>query len=592
MTGLATHPALAEGWRLHQSGDHVAAAERYHAVLRDQPRNFEAFYLLGLLHGQNGRFDEAQFFTGQAVLLNPMSADALFLRSFALGQLERLEEALGCLDRVLVLNPSMAEALMNRAALLVRLQRFGPAAQDYERLLTMNPEYPFMPGHLLFARLQDCDWRQFDSEQAAIIAGLQASKKIIAPFHAKPLWLSPEQELNCARIWTADQFPPQPALWNGEIYAHERIRIAYISGDFRPHPVALLLAGVFEHHDKTRFETIGVSFGPGAQTDIRARIANSFEHFFDVRSNSDAEAAAMLKDMQVDIAIDLTGFTEGCRATILAQRPAPVQVNFLGFPGTMGADYIDYLIADAIVVPQTEHRFYAENIVTLPGTFMPASCETGSRSFTRAEMGLPDSGFVFCCFNASYKIAPQIFDIWMRLLAQAAGTVLWLGRTNEAGRQNLRREAEVRGVAGERLIFASYVDSASDHRARLKLADLFLDTVPCNAHATAIDALSVGLPVLTCRGPAFAGRVGESLLHAMGAPELIAGSTADYEARALALAHDLQALAALKAKLARNRQTSALFDTAGFTRNLETAYASMWERHQSGLPPAGFAVCP
>ncbi|HXJ02866.1 MAG TPA: tetratricopeptide repeat protein [Micropepsaceae bacterium] len=589
---MANHPVLDEAWRLHQSGDHKRAAELYHSVLREQPGNFDAYYLLGLLHGQEGRFEEAQFFTGEAARLNPMSADAQFMRSYALRRLDRNEEALVCLNRVLALNPSLTEALMNRAAVLVRLQHFAAAVEDYERLLAINPDYPFMLGHLVFARLQDCDWRKFDAERAAAIAGLQASKKIIAPFHAKPLGLSPEQELNCARIWTADQFPPQPPLWNGETYSHQRIRIAYISGDFRPHPVASLLAGVFEHHDKARFETIGVAFGPGAETPMRSRIAASFEHFFDVHSTVDTEVAAMLKKMEVDIAIDLTGFTDGCRAAILAQRPAPVQVNFLGFPGTMGADYIDYLIADAVVVPEADHRFYAEKIVNLPGTFLPAgSAQTASsRVFTRAEMGLPERGFVFCCFNASYKIAPDIFGIWMRLLRDVQGSVLWLGRTNEPARQNLRREAEARGIAGERLIFASYVESAADHLARLKLADLFLDTSPYNAHATALDALSAGLPVLTCRGRAFAGRVGASVLHALGVSELITESLSDYQDLALALARAPSRLGSLKAKLASPGLTAALFDTAGFTRKLEAAYTGMWQRRQSGLPPAGFTV--
>jgi predicted O-linked N-acetylglucosamine transferase (SPINDLY family) len=589
---LSGDSLLAEAWRLHQAGEHERAAALYHSVLQSDPRNFDAFYLLGLLHGQNGRFEEAQHFTGEAARLNPMSADALFMRSYALRRLHRDEEALGCLDRVLALNPALTEALMNRAAVLARLQRFGAAAQDYERLLASNPDYPFMLGHLIFARLQDCDWRKFDAERADAIAGLQASKKIVAPFHAKPLGLSAEQELNCARIWTADQFPERPPLWNGEIYSHPRIRIAYISGDFRPHPVATLLAGVFEHHDKMRFETIGVAFGPGAGTGMRARIARSFEHFFDVNSALDTDVGAMLRKMEVDIAIDLTGFTDGCRAAILSERPAPVQVNFLGFPGTMGADYIDYLIADANVVPNAEHAYYAEKIVNLPGTFLPPSSvpEASTRVFTRTELGLPEQGFVFCCFNASYKIAPGIFDIWMRLLAEVPGSVLWLGRTNEPARQNLRREAQAHGIADERLVFAPYIESGADHLARLRSADLFLDTVPYGAHATACDALLSGLPVLTCRGPAFAGRVGASLLQSVNMPELIANSLADYEVRALALARDAPRLAALKAKLADRQSMSPLFDIGRYTRHLERAYEGMWRRQQEGLPPAEFTV--
>jgi protein O-GlcNAc transferase len=591
VTGLANHPALEEAWRLHRNGEHEGAAELYQSVLRENPWNFDALYLLGLLHGQNGRFDQAQHFTGQALLLNPDSVDALFMRSYALERLSRDQEALLCLDRVIALNPTLAEALLNRAALLARLQRHGASAADYERLLALNREHPFVRGNLLFSKLQECEWRGFESECTAIVAGLRAGKKMIVPFHAKVLSLSPDEELACARNFITDE-PLGPALWQGECYAHDRIKIAYLSGDFRPHPVASQIAGVFEHHDRSRFETMGIAYGPGEGTDMRSRIASGLEHFFDVRSRSDAEVAEMMRRMQVDIAIDLTGYTEGCRPAILARRPAPVQVNFLGFPGTMGADYLDYLIADATVVPAGEHQHYAEKIVTLPDSYLPADSTRaiGTREITRKQEGLPETGFVFCCFNASYKINPAIFDIWMRLLTGVEASVLWVGRANEPTRCNLRRQAETRGVSGDRLVFAEYRESAADHLARLQLAGLFLDTVPYNAHATASDALWTGLPVITCAGSAFAGRVGSSLLHAVGLPELIAPSLDEYENLALALAHDPQALSAIKDKLRCNRGTQPLFDTARFTRNLEIAYAAMVERQRNRLAPEGFAV--
>jgi protein O-GlcNAc transferase len=288
----------------------------------------------------------------------------------------------------------------------------------------------------------------------------------------------------------------------------------------------------------------------------------------------------------------LTGFTDGCRPGILARRPAPVQVNFLGFPGTMGADHLDYLIADAVTVPQSDYRYYAERIVTLPDTFMPADStrQISTPLYTRTEEGLPEEGFIFCCFNAGYKIAPAMFDIWMRLLSHVEESVLWLGRINPGAHGNLKREAEARGITAERLIFAEYRQSAADHLARLRLADLFLDTLPYNAHATASDALWAGLPVLSCRGTGFAGRVGASLLHALGVPELVAESLQDYEALALNFARDPKALLVLKAKIAGNRLTHPLFDTARFTRNLESAYTMMVERQRCGLSPAGITV--
>jgi predicted O-linked N-acetylglucosamine transferase (SPINDLY family) len=276
----------------------------------------------------------------------------------------------------------------------------------------------------------------------------------------------------------------------------------------------------------------------------------------------------------------------------MAHRPAPVQANYLGFPGTMGADFIDYLIADEVVVPTGQHCHYSEKLVTLPGSFMPADSTRaiGSRAFTRTELGLPTNGFVFCCFNASYKITPPIFDSWMRLLETVEKSVLWLGQANDSAKRNLTFEAEARGIAGNRLVFASYLPSAADHLARLKLADLFLDTLPYNAHATAADALWAGLPVLTCMGNRFAGRVAASLLLAIGLPELITDSLDGYEAKARELARDPAATDAIKARLQRNRATHSLFDTARFTRNLEKSFLTMWDRWQRGLPPQSFAV--
>jgi predicted O-linked N-acetylglucosamine transferase (SPINDLY family) len=299
-----------------------------------------------------------------------------------------------------------------------------------------------------------------------------------------------------------------------------------------------------------------------------------------------------MQEIETDIAVDLMGFTEGCRPGIFAHRPAPVQVNYLGFPGTMGADFMDYLIADEIVVPTHQHRHYTENVVTLPDSFMPmdSTRPIGSRVFTRTELGLPADGFVFCSFNASYKITPPMFDSWMRLLENVEGSVLWLGQANDAARRNLRLEAEARGIAGNRLVFASYLPSAADHLARLKLADLFLDTLPYNAHATAADALWAGLPVLTCLGERFAGRVAASLLHAVGLAELVTDSLDAYEAKARQLARDPAALGAIKATLQRNRASHGLFDTIRFTRNLERAYLTIWERRQRGLPAQSFAV--
>jgi protein O-GlcNAc transferase len=362
---------------------------------------------------------------------------------------------------------------------------------------------------------------------------------------------------------------------------------------FRVHPLSFLTAGLFERHDRARFETIAVSLGPDTPTPIRSRVQAAFERFIDVRPSTDREVARMLVEWEVDIAVDLNGFTANARTGIFGLRPAPVQVSYLGYPATMGAPYIDYIVADDEVIPPEHRPYYTEKIVYLPDTYQVSDCDRriAERTPTRAELGLPEQGFVFCCFNNNYKITPTMFDGWMRLLAKVEGSVLWLFEGNAAVSRNLRREAAARGIAPERLVFAQRV-ALDEHLARHRRADLFLDTLPYNAHTTANDALWAGLPVLTCRGTTFAGRVAASLLRAIGLPELITGSLPEYEALALQLATDSALLAGIRDRLARHRDRYPLFDTDRFRRHLEAAYVEMWERYQRAEPPASFAVAP
>jgi predicted O-linked N-acetylglucosamine transferase (SPINDLY family) len=367
--------------------------------------------------------------------------------------------------------------------------------------------------------------------------------------------------------------------------------VAYLSADFHTHATAFLIAELFERHDRTRFEVLGVGFDRDDQSNIRRRLVASFDRFHDMRTQSDLGAARLLYDLEVDIAVDLKGYTQDCRPEILSHRPAPVQVSYLGYPGTM-ADFIDYIIADATVLPFDQEAFYSEKIVHLPETYQVNDRQRriAERAPTRQEAGLPD-GFVFCCFNNNHKITPTIFDVWMRLLKAVPDSALWLLADNAAAEANLRREAQVRDIAPERLVFAGR-QKLDDHLARHRLADLFLDTLPYNAHTTASDALWAGLPVLTCQGQAFAGRVAASLLKAVGLDELVTHSLVDYEAAALRLAHDRLHLGELRMRLGQQRTTSALFDTDRFCGHLEAAYVTMDEIRRRGGHPRNFAVSP
>jgi len=539
------------------------------------------------------RFDEALGAYDRALAVAPDDADGWNGRGLALVDLQRYEPAANSFERALSLRPDFAEALYGYGYALLQLKRHDESIAVHEKLLLLKPDHPYSAGMLLHAKRTACDWKGLEKITETVRAGIRAGRRVTTPYAFIPLSDSEDDNFRCARILVEDKYKPSATpLWRGERYRHERIRLGYFSADFRQHPVSSAIAGIFELHDKQRFETFAFSFGLGDGSAMRARLQTAFDRFLDVTGKTEAEIAGLARSLEIDIAIDLTGFTGEARPGIFSRRPAPVQVNYLGYPATMAAPYYDYIFADAQVIPLERQRHYAEQVVYLPDTYMPADRKrpVAARKPTREQAGLPESGFVFCSFNNSYKLSPAVFDVWMRLLHGVEGSVLWLASANPGALRNLAREAEARGIAAKRLIFAPFVAAQEAHLARLQRADLFLDTWPCNAHTTASDALWAGVPVVTLSGQTFAGRVAGSLLHAIGLPELIADSVPAYEDMALRLARDPAALAALKSRLRENRATHPLFDTARHCRHLERAYTVMCERIQQGAPPRSFAV--
>jgi predicted O-linked N-acetylglucosamine transferase (SPINDLY family) len=397
--------------------------------------------------------------------------------------------------------------------------------------------------------------------------------------------------LRCARRRVQSRVSSAPPLWRGEIWRNDRIRVAYISADFRMHATSYLVTELFELHDRSRFEVVGISLGPDDGSDMRARVVAAFDHFIDVRMTSDLEAAQLLHDLRIDLAVDMQGHQRGARPGILALRPAPIQACYLGFPGTTGADFIDYIVADPIVLPFDRQPYYTEKIVHLPECYQVNDRRRliAPLATTREQAGLPSQGFVFCSFNGDWKITPAVFDIWMRLLQAVEGSVLWLLRDNATAEANLRGEAASRGIDPARLVFAERI-KMEEHLARHRLADLFLDTFPCNAHTTASDALWAGLPLLTTLGETFSGRVAASLLMAVGLSDLVTRSLAEYEVLALRLAREPDRLRRYRDQLRERRPDQPLFDTDRFRRHIEAAYVHMWERWQEGKPPESFAV--
>ncbi|MHB1204494.1 MAG: tetratricopeptide repeat protein [Rhodospirillaceae bacterium] len=608
---------------LSEGGHFTEALAAFDKALILSPRNLDILVNRARVLGKLGRTADELAAYDQALALNPAFAPAHLRRGVALFGLRLYEQALESLDRTLALAPRDEKALEVRgntlmllgrktealasyeAALAIKpsieglfnyghgLRRVGrceEAAKAYAQVLEAAPDHPQAKGYMWASRLYCCDWRNAAAGIDSLVADTMAGRFATSPFVLVQFSNSAEAQLHAAQLFIASRKKPA-APWTPASRDTARIRIAYLSADFQTHATAFLMAGMFEAHDRSKFETIAVSFARDDGGPYRRRLQGAFDRFIDASAMTDAEVIKTLREMPVDIAVDLKGFTNDARPEIFFERTAPLQVSFVGYPGTWGAACMDYIVADPWLIPPEDEKFYSESVVRMPDSYQPndREREIAERMPTRAEVGLPAEGFVFCSFNNSYKILPPVFDIWMRLLAQVPGSVLWLLGTNEAATRNLRREAAARDVSPDRLIFAPVAPPA-DHLARQKLADLFLDTLPCTAHTTASDALWVGLPLLTCVGETFAGRVAASLLSAAGLPEFITRSLAEYEALALKLAATPGALGQLKAKLAGTRMSCALFDTEKFCRNLEAAYLAMWDRQTRGQPPVSFNV--
>ena len=500
-------------------GRHMEALSCLDKALSIRPGIPELLLTRGNVLLALNRAAEALASYDQALAVKPDFPEAWNNRGNALAALKRLDEALSSYERMLAARPGDVGALHHRALTLFELKRYEEAAHGFADVLKIEPDFPYARGNLLYCRLNACDWEGLEQERAEIAARLKAGARVVTPIQHAAFSSSLEGQLQAARIWAADKYPATAPLWRGEAYHHERIRIAYLSADFHSHATAALMAGVFERHDRKRFQTVAVSFGPDDRSEMRARLVAAFDSFIDVHDKSDGEVASLLRQMEIDIAVDLKGYTQDSRPGILAHRAAPLQVSYLGFPGTLGVDYIDYIIADRTVIPTQHEPFYSERIAYLPDTYQANDDKRriSQNPLARRDCGLPEAGFVFCCFNNNFKIMPEIFSIWMRLLAAVEGSVLWLLQDNAAASRNLRREAKARGIAPERLVFAQRANLDA-HLARHRLADLFLDTLPYNAHTSASDALWAGLPVITCLGGTFAGRVAASLLRAVGLP--------------------------------------------------------------------------
>ena len=579
------------GTALKDKGELDIAIDSYKQAIKIKPDHAKAYYNMGIALKDKGELDAAIDSHKQAIKIKPDHAGAYYNMGNVLNEKGELDAAIDSYKQAIKIKPDYAEAYYNMGIALINKGEMDAAVDSYEKAIKIKPDYELAHSGKLYRQAHVCDWSGIERGRE-VIPKLGISAQYINPFEILPLEDAPERHRLRSEVFAKNEFKQKPLpLASRSTQKPKRLRIGYFSSDFKEHPVAYLMAKVIETHDRNFFEVYGYSIGPAKDDKMRHRLIKGFDVFDDVQDMSDQDVALLARQDQIDIAIDLNGYTKHSRSGVFAYRAAPMQINYLGYPGTMGANFIDYIIADPILIPSDSQKHYNEKIIQLPNSYMPTDNTRifSERELTRLEMGLPEQGFVFCCFNNNYKISPTEFDVWMRLLLKVEGSVLWLRKSNKWSEGNFCKEAKSRGVDPSRLIFADRVPM-DEHLARHRLADLFLDTFAFNAHTTATEALWAGLPVVTKLGQGFAARVAGSLLTAIELPELITETEMEYEALILDLATNPQRLAAIKQKLAANRLSKPLFNTELFTKHLEDGYQRAYGQYFDGKEPEAIYV--
>ena len=574
------------GKALSDAGNLSEALEVLRRVVEMNPLHYLAYVECGNVFKKMRRHQDAIQCYNHALHINELCVEAHFNKGNAFRELKNHEAAIESYRKAIHISPNHHQLYSNYGNSLVDLRQYRQAISSFEKALSLNPDSEFHLGKLIHTKLQISDWTDIEVLVAELKKKIEEGKKVSNPFHVLGIISSPILQHKASKIFALRH--PNCESQLGDIRMRpevDRIRIAYFSADFHNHATAYLLTELIEKHDRTQFEVIGFSFGPRVKDEMRQRLENAFDRFYCVEETSDKDIALMSREIGVDIAIDLKGYTQDYRSGIFAFRAAPLQVSYLGYPGTMGVDYMDYLIADSVLIPKEQQAQYSEKIIYLPHSYQvnDSTRMIAEECPSREAMGLPHNSFIFFCFNNNYKITPDTFSVWMRILKRVGNSVLWLLKDSSEAEHNLRDAATRSGVDPSRLIFASRVP-LPQHLARHRLADLFLDTLPYNAHTTASDALWAGLPLMTCVGESFPGRVAGSLLNALNMPELIVSSMSEYEELAVGLATNVERYREVREKLANNLHRAPLFNTELFARNLENAFIKIYERYRAGSP--------
>tara|TARA_B100001996_G_scaffold380251_1_gene367386 strand:- start:116 stop:1984 length:1869 start_codon:yes stop_codon:yes gene_type:complete len=589
-------------------------------IYKKNPKHFDNLRLLNFIYFKEKKFSKALSFINEAIKINPNFAETYNVQGNTLNELKQLNQAIISYDKAIKINPNFSNAYYNKGLVLHelkntnlaienykeaikinpnffqaynnmgfafhQLKRFDESLKSYEKAFAINPNSNFLLGKIIHSKNFLCEWKSHKENLKNLTDQLENNKASCLPFATLSLFDSPRLQKKAAELWIQETFPKNNIPEKIKKYkSNKKIKLGYYSADYHNHATSFLIAELMELHNKSKFELFGFSFGPNKQDEMRKRVSSSFDQFIDVRFKSDYEIVELSRKLEIDIAVDLKGITTDSRFGIFLKRCAPIQINFLGYPGTLGTSTIDYILADKILISKKNQKNFFEKIIYMPNSYQPNDTKKkiSKKNFTRKEMGLPKNSFVFCCFNQNYKITPDVYDIWMKLLKKIDGSVLWLMKNSEKVTENLKKEAIKRNIKSNRIIFAEKMPLA-EHLARHKLADLFIDTFPYNAHTTCSDALWSGLPVITRMGESFASRVGASLLSAIELNELITKSEKEYEKLAIKLATNPKLLNKIKNKLKKNKVLKPLFNTKLYTSNIELAYTKIYNNYYSNLP--------
>lgn len=574
-----------KGNALKHLGELEEALIQYDFAIQFDEKHVEAYFNKANTLQQLKQYQSSIENYDRALQLKPDYAEAWSNKGLVLDELGRFHEALIHFDKALEIKADFSKAWSNKGMSLSSLRKFEEAIQCFNNCLALNPDSDFIFGEKLHTKMKICNWSNLDDEIKFCKSEILKSKPVIQPFSLLSLIDEPELHKKCSEIYVEKKYPIRSRVEAKNFFNKDKIRVAYLSADFHNHATSYLMAQLFEKHNREKFEVHGISFGPLVKDEMRERVSKSFDYFHVVNHLSNKEIVKLCRSIEIDIAIDLKGYTQDSRTEIFSCRAAPIQVSYLGYPGTMAAKFIDYIVADKIVIPYESTKNYQEKIIYLPGSYQvnDSSRKISSKIIKRSDFGLPENAFIFCCFNNSYKITPAIFDAWSSILKSVDESVLWLFEENLIASNNLISEAKKRGISRERIVFASRLP-LEDHLARHQLADLFLDTVPYNAHTTASDALWANLPVLTCPGKSFASRVSASLLENLDLNELIAKSLEEYKSLAIFYAKNPHKLALVKNKLTKNKLSATLFNAEIFARNIEEAFEVIHSRHLENVP--------